>query len=167
MLKDMEPADVQGDYRTEVLQLHGIGFRRVLVTEEEVPYPDGRLIVSCTDLEGVITHANRSFVDMSGYTKEELIGAPHSILRHPDMPKAAFQELWATVQAGEIWQGHVKNLRKDGRYYWVKATVIPNVRAGRVVGYTSVRRKPSRRRVEECIALYARMLEQENKETRG
>ncbi|WP_022949199.1 PAS domain-containing protein [Methylohalobius crimeensis] len=167
MFKDMEPADVQGDYRTEVLQLHGIGSRRVLVTKEEVPYPDGRLIVSCTDLEGVITHANRSFVDMSGYTKEELIGAPHSILRHPDMPKAAFQELWDTVQAGEIWQGHVKNLRKDGRYYWVKATVIPNVRAGRAVGYTSVRRKPSRRRVEECIALYARMREQENKETRG
>jgi aerotaxis receptor len=99
--------------------------------DEEVPYPDGRLIVSRTDLDGIITHANRSFIEMSGYSEEELIGAPHSILRHPDMPKAAFQDLWDTVQSGKIWQGYVKNLRKDGCYYWVKATVIPNVRAER------------------------------------
>ncbi len=161
MLSDMNPADVTGDYREYTLDLFGIGPRRVLVTDEEVPYPDGRLIVSRTDTEGIITHVNRSFVAMSGYTEDELIGAPHSILRHPDMPRAAFADLWRTVQRGEIWQGYVKNLRKDGAHYWVKATVIPNVRRGRIVGYTSVRRKPERRKVEECIALYARMVAEE------
>ncbi len=163
MLSDMNPADVSGDYREYTLDLFGVGPRRVLVTDEEVPYPDGRLIVSRTDTEGIITHVNRSFVEMSGYTEDELIGAPHSILRHPDMPRAAFADLWRTVQAGEIWQGYVKNLRKDGAYYWVKATVIPNVRRGRIVGYTSVRRKPERRKVEECIALYARMVAEEGR----
>lgn len=161
MLTDMDPAYVQGNYRAEVLQLYGVGPRRVLVVDEEVPYPDGRLIVSRTNLDGIITHANRSFVEMSGYTEEELIDAPHSILRHPDMPKAAFKDLWDTIKRGEIWQGYVKNLRKDGRFYWVKATVIPNVRDGSIVGYTSVRRKPDRRKVEECIALYAQMRAQE------
>lgn len=161
MLADMHPDDVRGSFREEILELYGIGPRRVLVVDEEVPYPDGRLIVSRTDINGVITHANRSFVEMSGYSEEELIGAPHCILRHPDMPKAAFKDLWDTIQRGEIWQGYVKNLRKDGRYYWVKATVIPNVRGGRIVGYTSVRRKPDRRKVEECIVLYAQMCAQE------
>ncbi len=161
MLADMHPDDVRGSFREEILELYGIGPRRVLVVDEEVPYPDGRLIVSRTDINGVITHANRSFVEMSGYSEEELIGAPHCILRHPDMPKAAFKDLWDTIQRGEIWQGYVKNLRKDGRYYWVKATVIPNVRGGRIVGYTSVRRKPDRRKVEECIVLYAQMRAQE------
>ncbi|MFN3920508.1 MAG: PAS domain-containing protein [Methylohalobius sp.] len=161
MLADMRPEDVVGVYREEELELYGVGRRKVLIVDEEVPYPEGRLIVSRTDLSGVITHANDSFVKMSGYTKDELIGAPHSILRHPDMPKAAFKDLWDTIQRGEIWQGHVKNLRKDGRFYWVKATVIPNVRAGRIVGYTSVRRKPNRRKVEECSALYAKMLARE------
>lgn len=157
MLKNMEPADVRGDYQEYDLDLYGVGSRKVLVIDEEVPYPEGRLIVSRTDTEGIITHVNRSFVDMSGYREDELIGAPHSILRHPDMPKAAFQDLWETIQRGAIWQGHVKNLRKDGTYYWVKATVIPNVRNGRIVGYTSVRRKPDRRKVKDCIALYAKM----------
>ncbi len=161
MLSDMNPADVAGDYREFTLELYGVGTRRVLVTDEEIPYPEGRLIVSRTDTRGIITHVNRSFVEMSGYTEDELIGAPHSILRHPDMPKAAFADLWRTVQRGEIWQGYVKNLRKDGAYYWVKATVIPNVRRGEIVGYTSVRRKPERCKVEECIALYARMLAEE------
>jgi aerotaxis receptor len=91
---------------------------------------------------------------MSGYSQEELINIPHSILRHPDMPAVAFKDLWDTVNKGEKWQGFVKNLRKDGGYYWVKATVIPNIRNGQVVGYTSVRRKPSRKKVNECIALY-------------
>ncbi|BCX89458.1 methyl-accepting chemotaxis protein [Methylomarinovum tepidoasis] len=161
MLQDMDPADVKGEYREYTLELYGVGPRKVLVTDEEVPYPDGRLIVSRTDTDGIITHVNRSFVVMSGYEEEELIGAPHSILRHPDMPKAAFRDLWATVQRGDIWQGYVKNLRKDGAYYWVKATVIPNIRGGQVVGYTSVRRKPDRRKVEECIDLYARMRQEE------
>ncbi len=166
MLADMKPENMAGPYREEILELYGVGRRTVLVVDEEVPYPEGRLIVSRTDLNGVITHANRSFVEMSGYAEDELIGTPQSILRHPDMPKAAFKDLWDTVQRGEIWQGYVKNLRKDGRYYWVKATVIPNLRGGRIVSYTSVRRKPDRRKVEECIALYARMRAQEKEADR-
>lgn len=154
MLKDIMPDDIVGEYKEITLNLFGYGKRRILYTEIETPYPDGKLIVSTTDKSGVITHVNQSFIEMSGYTEDELIGSPHSILRHPDMPPAAFKDLWDTVDRGEKWQGFVKNLRKDGGYYWVKATVIPNVRKGEVVGYTSVRRKPSRTKVDECIKLY-------------
>ncbi len=154
MISDMQPDDIVGDFKEVYLQLYNSIKRRILYTDIETPYPDGKLIVSTTDLDGTITHVNKSFVEMSGYTEEELIGAPHCILRHPDMPPAAFKDLWNTVQKGEKWQGFVKNLRKDGGFYWVKATVIPNIRKGSVVGYTSVRRKPSRKKVEECIQLY-------------
>lgn len=129
----------------------------VTVIDQEISYPEGKLIVSRTDTHGVITHCNQSFVDMSGYTEEELIGQPHSILRHPDMPTAAFDDLWDTLRRGEKWHGYVKNLRKDGNYYWVYATAIPNVRNGETVGYTSVRRKPSRKQVNACIELYVKM----------
>jgi len=154
MIVDMKAEDIAGDYKEITLTLYGGITRKVLYTEIETPYPDGKLIVSTTDKNGVITHVNQSFIEMSGYTESELINSPHSILRHPDMPSAAFKDLWDTVSKGERWQGYVKNLRKDGGYYWVKATVIPNIRHGQVVGYTSVRRKPSRTKVEECIKLY-------------
>lgn len=154
MLPDMKPEDIVGDYKEIVLDLYGNGPRRILYTKIETPYPDGKLIVSTTDKLGIITHVNQSFVEMSGYREDELMGMPHSILRHPDMPSVAFKDLWDTVNNGEKWQGIVKNLRKDGGYYWVKATVIPNIRHGQVIGYTSVRRKPSRSKVNECILLY-------------
>jgi PAS domain S-box-containing protein len=154
MLHDMQPEYIVGDFKEVTLNLYGNMTRKVLVTEIETPYPDGKLIVSTTDPDGIIKNANQAFIEMSGYTEEELIGAPHSILRHPDMPPAAFKDLWDTVFRGEKWQGYVKNLRKDGGFYWVKATVIPNIRKGHVVGYTSVRRKPSRSNVEDCIKLY-------------
>jgi len=150
----MHPEDIIGEFKEVTLNLYNSIARKILYTEIETPYPDGKLIVSTTTLEGIITHVNPAFIEMSGFTEDELIGAPHSILRHPDMPPAAFKGLWDTVMSGEKWQGYVKNLRKDGGYYWVKATVIPNVRQGKVVGYTSVRRKPSRTKVDECIALY-------------
>jgi aerotaxis receptor len=154
-MRDFRPEDVVGDCKEAALNLYGGLRRTVLYSEIEVPYPDGKLIVSTTDKNGIITHVNKAFVEMSGYTEEELIGSPHSILRHPDMPAVAFKDLWDTVNKGVHWQGIVKNLRKDGCFYWVKATVIPNVRQGQVVSYTSVRRKPSRTRVEESIKLYA------------
>ena len=154
MIQDMKPEDIVGDYKKTILDLYGNIRRIVFYTEIETPYPDGKLIVSTTDKSGVITHVNKSFIEMSGYTEDELINAPHSILRHPDMPPAAFKDLWDTVNKGEKWQGFVKNLRKDGGYYWVKATVIPNIRNGEVVSYTSVRRKPSRTKVDDCIKLY-------------
>lgn len=135
--------------------------RTVYATEVEVPFPAGRLIVSRTDLTGLITHANDAFVEMSAYTREELIGAPHHILRHPDMPKIAFKGLWDEVTAGKKWHGYVKNLRQDGAYYWVYATAVPNIRNGVIVGYTSVRRKPSRTRIAELVPVYQQWLADE------
>lgn len=131
--------------------------RTVYDTGVERPYPDGRLIVSRTDLNGVLTHVNDAFVEISGYTEDELIGKPQHILRHPDMPKAAYADLWKTVKEGKKWHGYVKNLCKDGSHYWVYATVVPNVRRGQTVGYTSVRRKPSRSKIEEAAAQYLTM----------
>lgn len=153
-MQDMQAEHINGEYREELLNYHDGSQRKVLITDIEVPYPEGRLIVSSTDNNGVLKNVNKSFVDMSGFTEDELIGQPHSILRHPDMPPAAFKDLWDTVQAGNRWQGYVKNLRKDGAYYWVYATVIANIRDGEVKGYTSVRRKPSRKKIQECIELY-------------
>jgi aerotaxis receptor len=165
MMTDMSVADlVPADSRRDLtLRFHDGRSRRVLVVDQEVPYPDGKLIVSRTDPAGIITHANQAFVDMSGYERDELIGESHCILRHPDMPASAFRDLWDTVGRGGKWQGYVKNLRKDGTHYWVFATAIPNVREGRVVGYTSVRRKASRTKVNECAALYARLRAEELK----
>lgn len=162
-MEHMREVDVQMPCTDVELHYHDGSCRFILVRNDEVPFPDGKLIVSRTDLQGIITHCNPSFVDMSGYAREELIGQPHHILRHPDMPSAAFKDLWDTVCAGNIWHGYVKNLRKDGCYYWVYATVIPNVRQGLITGYTSVRRKPSRTRIEECIQLYADMKSHEGK----
>jgi aerotaxis receptor len=153
-MQDMKPEDIVGAFRECTLNYFDGSQRKVLVTELESPFPEGRLIVSRTDPDGVITHVNQSFIDMSGYSREELIGAPHYILRHPDMPPVAFKGLWDTLARGEKWQGYVKNLRKDGGFYWVKATVIANIRNNQVVGYTSVRRKPSRQKVAECMRLY-------------
>ena len=135
--------------------------RAVFTSGVEVPFPEGRLIVFRTDLEGLITHANDAFVELSGWDRGELIGTPHHILRHPDMPKAAFKGLWDTVAEGKKWHGYVKNLRKDGSYYWVYATAVPNIRNGQIAGYTSVRRKPSRTRIDELIPVYRQWLEQE------
>lgn len=155
-LPDMiPPAGV--DAAIHQLALYGGQMRQVYTIDEEKAFPEGRLITSCTDTNGVITHANEAFVLMSGWTREELIGMPHSILRHPDMPKAAFADLWDTVAAGDKWHGYVKNLRKNGGFYWVYATVIPNIRQGVIRGYTSVRRKPSRAKIAECEALYRQM----------
>ncbi|VAW83254.1 Aerotaxis sensor receptor protein [hydrothermal vent metagenome] len=156
-MQDMNPSDINGEYQEVVLSYQDGSQRKVLTTDLEVPYPDGRLIVSRTDLTGIITHVNQSFIDMSGYSEQELVGQAHHILRHPDMPPAAFKDLWDTLKAGKKWQGYVKNLRKDGAYYWVYATAIPNVRNGQVVGYTSVRRKPSPVKRKECEALYPTM----------
>jgi len=156
-VKDMDRAQVPGEAVEHTLTFANGTSRRVFVTSVETPYPQGKLIVSRTDTSGVITQCNQSFVDMSGYTEAELIGQPHCILRHPDMPSAAFDDLWKTVQAGRQWNGYVKNLRKDGGHYWVYATVVPNVRDGKIVGFTSVRREPSREKVLAAEAQYRNM----------
>ncbi|MDE2371751.1 MAG: PAS domain-containing protein [Burkholderiales bacterium] len=148
-------------HREHLLTYQDGSRRLVYCSDVEVPFPDGRLIVSRTGLDGLITHANEAFVEMSGYALAELIGAPHCILRHPEMPRAAFADLWHTIRSGRKWHGYVKNLREDGAYYWVYATAVPNVRGGRIAGYTSVRRKPSRAKIGEFAALYAQMLARE------
>jgi aerotaxis receptor len=156
-MNDMNQADIQGDFQEHTQSYFDNSRRKVFITDIETAYPEGKLIVSRTDTEGNITHCNQSFIDMSGYEESEIIGQPHALLRHPDMPAAAFEDLWNTVKNGGKWHGYVKNLRKDGGYYWVYATVIPNIRNGGVVGYTSVRRKPSRKKVEEAISTYSTM----------
>lgn len=163
IMKDMTPKDATVPGASVQLTYYE-GFQRtIFYTTIETPFPEGKLIVSRTDTFGIITHCNKSFCDIAGYTKEELIGEYHSILRHPDMPAVAFKGLWDTIQQGKRWHGYVKNLRKDGGFYWVFATVIPNVREGNIIGYTSVRRKPSRTKVDECVVLYKKLLEDEKK----
>ncbi|MFC3669074.1 PAS domain-containing protein, partial [Uliginosibacterium paludis] len=129
------------------------------VTGHEVDYEDDMLIVSRTDLHGNLVYANRDFIRISGFTEEELIGKPHHIVRHPDMPPAAFEDLWRTLKSGKPWSGMVKNRCKNGDHYWVEANVTPVFESGQIVGYLSVRTKPSRQRVEQAETLYARMRE--------
>lgn len=161
-MEDMRPEDIRGVAREKSIVYHDGSRRRILATEIETPFPPGELIVSQTDLEGRITMCNEAFVRMSGYQREELIGAPHHILRHPDMPAAAFEGLWKTVRAGQRWNGYVKNLRRDGGFYWVFATVIPKRRGGEIVGFTSVRREPSRAKIEAANTAYAAMMQAES-----
>lgn len=105
----------------------------------ETEVPENELIVSRTDLNGKITYANETFARISGYEVSELIGKPHNIVRHPDMPNSIFKELWQTLKTGEIWRGYVKNLRKDGGYYWVYAEVSGVYKEGQLVEYKSMR----------------------------
>ncbi len=111
------------------------------VTSIETPVPDGRFIYSRTDLKGVIEEANDLFVELSGYSRDELVGENHNLVRHPDMPPQAFADLWRTIKAGKPWSGYVKNRRKDGGFYWVHAFTSPVRENGRIVGYESVRRR--------------------------
>ncbi len=114
-------------------------------------------LVSETDEKGIIRFANDEFCEYAGFNLAELIGQPHSMVRHPDMPKAAFQDLWATVQRGEKWRGFVKNKRKDGGYYWVFATVFPFTSCDGSKGYISCRRMASRDEITKYEALYKTM----------
>ncbi len=127
------------------------------VTAQEYDYPASDMLVSTTDTRGHITHCNSAFVQVSGYRYDELIGQPHNMIRHPDMPAEAFKDMWRTIGSGRPWTGMVKNRRKDGSFYWVQANVTPIMEGGKPRGYMSVRTKPSRQQVQEAEALYARM----------
>ncbi|WP_343628368.1 methyl-accepting chemotaxis protein [Roseateles sp.] len=137
------------------------------VTQREFPLPEGRALVSTTDLKGRILHCNEAFVAVSGFVREELIGKAHNLIRHPDMPEEAFRDLWATIQSGRPWSGVVKNRRKDGDHYWVMANVTPLLQGDVPVAYLSVRTAPSREQVREAEALYARIKSAERDGTRG
>lgn len=124
------------------------------VSNKEAPYPHGLILVSKTDLKGIITYANDAFIQMSGFSKEELYGKNHNLVRHPDMPEEAFEDLWSTVKSGRPWRGIVKNRRKDGDFYWVDAMVVPLRKNNQTIGFMSVRREPSREQVENADRLY-------------
>ena len=128
---------------------------------EEWYFPQASYILSETDAKGLILYANDLFCEIAGYTIEELLGKPHNIVRHPDMPRIAFKGLWDDVQSKGFWNGTVKNLRKDGGYYWVDATVLRKVNSDGSVSYLSIRRVPNRSTVEECVVLYAKLRSKE------
>lgn len=124
------------------------------VTNVEYELGENIIIVSKTDLKGQITYVNPCFIEVSGYTEQEMIGQPHNMIRHPDMPEEAFLDLWQTLKEGLPWTGLVKNRRKNGDHYWVQANVTPLVEGGHCVGYLSVRTKASRQKIEEAERIY-------------
>jgi aerotaxis receptor len=128
------------------------------VTNAEYILQDTETVVSKTDLQGNITYVNRDFVKISGYSEQELLGAPQSIVRHPDMPPEAFADFWRTLKSGNAWTGMVKNRCKNGNFYWVEANAAPMMKNGRMVGYTSIRVKPSRDQVAAAERAYREIL---------
>lgn len=132
---------------------------RPVPTNREIPFPKNGVIVSKTDPKGVITYCNELFLEMSGYSEEELLGQPHSILRHPLMPKAVFKLLWDTIQKKEEINAYVVNLTKNGDFYWVFGNVTPSFDAkNNIIGYFSVRRKPDPDKLAVIKNVYSQML---------
>ena len=135
---------------------------RTQPTGKEQFFSKDEIIVSKTDPAGILTYTNRVFLAIAGYTEEELLGAPHNIIRHPDMPRCVFQLLWDTLQSGREIFAYVKNMTKNGDHYWVLAHVTPTFdAAGDIIGYHSSRRVPLRSAVDKCAELYATLLQLE------
>lgn len=130
------------------------------VTQHEYPFPSGLTLVSVTDLKGRITYCNPAFVTLSGFSRDELLGQSHNVVRHPDMPEEAFRDMWETIQSGLPWSGLVKNRRKTGDHYWVHANATPMLDGDQITGYLSVRSEPSREAIEAAEGLYALMREE-------
>lgn len=124
------------------------------VSQQNTPLDDDITLMSTTDLQSYITHANDTFVQVSGYQLNELLDKPHNLVRHPDMPKAAFADMWYTLKQGEPWSGIVKNRRKNGDHYWVRANAVPMVREGRVTGYMSIRTRATDEEIAAVEPLY-------------
>nr|WP_231675398.1 PAS domain-containing methyl-accepting chemotaxis protein [Pseudomonas quasicaspiana] len=127
------------------------------ITQTEQTFPAEQRLISATDTKGKITYCNEEFADIAGYSQAELIGSPHNLVRHPDMPAAVFGLMWSYLKAGKSWMGIVKNRCKNGDYYWVSAYVTPILEDGRLIGYESVRVKPTREQVIRAETLYARL----------
>jgi aerotaxis receptor len=128
--------------------------------DEEVTFEDvgvaNRPVISKTDLKGIITFVNKAFCKLSGYEKEELLNQPHNIMRHPDMPQSVFKNLWETVEKNQKWRGFIKNLRKDGKYFWAETFIEPIFdENGKKTGYISVRKPVSQNDKEKYSKLYA------------
>ena len=129
------------------------------VTQREFDYDDDVTLMSMTDTQSYVTYANSAFIQVSGFERDEIIGKPHNLVRHPDMPKEAFADMWRTLKEGQSWSALVKNRRKNGDHYWVRANATPVHRNNQLVGYMSVRTKPSRHEIEAAEVLYRDMRE--------
>ena len=129
------------------------------VTNIEYQLDEEQLLLSTTDTKGRITYINQAFIEVSGYSEEELLGKAHNLIRHPDMPPEAFEDFWNTLKQGSPWTGLVKNRRKNGDFYWVNANATPLIENGKVTGYLSVRIKPSRETIEQVSPIYRKFLE--------
>jgi aerotaxis receptor len=127
------------------------------ITQQEFAFPKGETLVSTTDLKGRILYCNPMFIAVSGYSREELLGQPHNLIRHPDMPEEAFRDMWSTIEKGHPWSAAVKNRRKDGSYYWVMANVTPLMDGDKPVAYMSVRTEATRAQIQASETLYATM----------
>lgn len=135
------------------------------ITQNEVNYPSTATITSATDPKGRITYINKDFLKISGFDEQELLGQPHNIVRHPDMPEAAFADLWSSIQQGKPWMGIVKNRCKNGDYYWVDAFVTPRFDKGKVIGFESVRVKPESDAVAQAKKTYQKLASGKNIDT--
>lgn len=135
---------------------------RITPTNAETKLQSNDLIVSKTDSKGKITYCNEIFMSIAGYKEQELMGKNHNIIRHPDMPKVAFKLAWELIQNGKEFFGFVKNMKKDGGFYWVFANITPDYDENQsIIGYTSVRRKPNENAIQTIIPLYEKLLELE------
>jgi aerotaxis receptor len=139
---NVEPLDIEATFEEEGLE--------------------ARSLITRTDLHGIITFASKAYRAMTKYSKEELIGKPHSIVRHPDMPVSAFKQMWDTIKANKVWEGYVKNLRKDGKYYWVIVRIEPIFdEDGKKIGYVGLRRESEREIITQIEQQYKEMLANE------
>ena len=138
--------------------------RAIQPTSVERMMREDDFIVSKTNAKGIITYGNPIFIEFSGYTEDELLGSQHNIVRHPDMPRSAFKLVWDTIASGQEFFGYVKNMAKDGSFYWVFAHVTPSYSSdGKVIGYLSVRRAPRRSAIDVLADVYAAMIKEEQK----
>lgn len=138
--------------------------RKITPTDIERVMRDDDFIVSKTDTKGIITYGNPIFIEFSGYSEDELIGTQHNIIRHPDMPRSAFKLVWDTIQSGKEMFAYVKNMSKDGGFYWVFAHITPDLGAdSQIVGYSSVRRCPGRKAIAKIEPVYRQMLDAERR----
>ena len=139
----------------------GLEITKPKPTDVEVPF-DGGVMITETDKAGIITYANRKFRELTGYTKEELIGIPHSINRHPDMPKAAFKGMWDTIKGGNYWEGFVKNMTSEGNFYLVKVWIKPKLDSeGNITGYIAGRKIPDPDLMQSALDTYKVMMHNE------
>ena len=137
----------------------------VTPVDEEYMFEEEGPMVSQTDTQGRIIYANKKFRQVSGYELDELVGVGHNIVRHPDMPRAVFSKMWDTIKSSQVFNGTIKNMRKDGRYYWVELEILPiKDEDGEILNFMAVARGASRKDIEENKELYERMLETQMRE---